>query len=131
MSDDTSSINFGAQISFPILDSILDDMEHRILSPLSCLIEFNNYWLIELDLPMVNKKDIKINSSQNTLHIEAKLREKYSEEKLGKVTKFEYFKKSISLPTMINSKKISAEFNKGRLSIEIPKKLQSRSVQIN
>ena len=95
-----------------MLDSILDDIEHRILSPLSCLMEFNNYWLIELDLPMVNKKDIKITSSQDTLHIEAKLREKYSEEKLGKVTKFEFFKKSISLPTMINSKKISAEFDK-------------------
>ena len=80
---------------------------------------------------MVNKKDIKINSSQNTLHVEAKLREEYSEEKFGKVTKFEYFKKSISLPTMINSKKISAEFHKGRLTIKIPKKLQSRSIQIN
>lgn len=79
---------------------------------------------------MVNKKDIKISSNQNTLHIEAKLREEYSEEKLGKVTKFEYFKKSVYLPTMINIKKISAEFNRGRLSIKIPKKLQSRSIQV-
>ena len=126
-----NSINFGARISFPMLDSVLDDIEHRILSPLSCLIEFNNYWLIELDLPMVNKKDIKITSSQNTLHIEAKLREEYSEEKLGNVTKFEYFKKSISLPVMIDSKRISVDFNKGRLSIKIPKKLQSRSIRIN
>ena len=126
-----NSGNFGARISFPILDSILDDIENKILSPLSCLIEFNNFWLIELDLPLVNKKDIKINSSQNTLHIEAKLREKYSEEKLGKVTKFEYFKKSISLPVMIDSKRISVDFNKGRLSIKIPKKLQSRSIRIN
>ena len=129
--NNSNTINFGAQISFPILDSILDDIEHRILSPLSCLIEFNNYWLIELDLPMVNKKDIKITSSQNTLHIEAKLREEYSEEKLGNVTKFEYFKKSISLPVMIDSKRISVDFNKGRLSIKIPKKLQSRSIRIN
>ena len=80
---------------------------------------------------MVNKKDIKITSSQNTLHIEAKLREEYSEEKLGNVTKFEYFKKSISLPVMIDSKRISVDFNKGRLSIKIPKKLQSRSIRIN
>ena len=127
----SNSINFGARISFPILDAILDDMENRIHSPLSSLIEFNNYSLIELDLPMVNKKDIKISSSQNTLHVEAKLREKYSEEKLGKVTKFEYFKKSVSLPTMINSKKISAEFDRGRLTIKIPKKLQTRSVRIS
>ena len=131
MSEADNRVNFGGEISFPILDSILDDIENRILSPLSCLMEFNNYWLIELDLPMVNKKDIKISTSQNTLHIEAKLREKYSEEKLGIVTKFEYFKKSILLPTMINSKKISAEFNRGRLAIKIPKKLQRRSIQIN
>ena len=94
-------------------------------------MEFDNYWLIELDLPLVNKKDIKISSSQNTLHIEAKLREKYSEEKLGKVTKFEYFKKSVMLPAVINNKKISAEFNRGRLAIKIPKKLQRHSIQIN
>ena len=80
---------------------------------------------------MVNKKDIKINSSQNALHVEAKLREKYSEEKLGKVTRFEYFKKSITLPAMIDSKKISAEFYRGRLEIKIPKKMQSRSIRIN
>ena len=80
---------------------------------------------------MVNKKDIKISSSQNTLHVEAKLREKYSEEKLGKVTKFEYFKKSISLPTTIYTKKISAEFDRGRLTIKIPKKLRPHSIQIN
>ena len=86
--------------------------ERRTLSPLSCLREFDNYWVLELDLPLVNKKDIKVTFDQNTVSIEAKLREKYSEKKLGSITKFEYFKKSILLPGKNNSKKTTAKFEK-------------------
>ena len=67
---------------------------------------------------------------ENNINIEAKLKEKYSEEKLGKVTKFEYFKKSISLPGSIDSKKTSAKFQKGRLEIKIPKKTIGKSIKI-
>ena len=118
-------------ITSPIISSLFDDIEHRILSPLSCLREFDNYWMLEFDLPLVNKKDIKITFDANTINIEAKLKEKYSEEKYGKITKFEYFKKSISLPGKIDSKKIKAKFQKGRLEIKIPKKLIGQSIKIN
>ena len=118
-------------ITSPIISSLFDDIEHRILSPLSCLREFDNYWMLEFDLPLVNKKDIKITFDANTINIEAKLKEKYSEEKYGRITKFEYFKKSISLPGKIDSKKINAKFQKGRLEIKIPKKLIGQSIKIN
>ena len=88
-------------ISPLIMNSLLDDVEHRILSPLSCLREFDSHWILEFDLPLVDKKDIKIIFDQNTVNIEAKLREKYSEKKIGSITKFEYFKKSITLPDKI------------------------------
>ena len=74
-----------------------DDIERQILSPLSCLREYGTHWLLEFDLPLVNKKDIKITFDENFISIEAKLKESYFEEKLGKKTKFEYFKKTLKI----------------------------------
>ena len=115
----------------PIVSSLFDDIEHRILSPLSCLREFDTHWMVEFDLPLVRKKDIKVTFDGNTINVEAKLKEKYSEEKLGKITKFEYFKKSVSLPRKIDGKKTTAKFQKGRLEIKIPKKVVGHSIKIN
>ena len=61
-------MDFKFKNTLPMFDSIFDDIEHRILSPLSYLIEFDNYWKMEFDLPMVNKKDIKITFSQNIIN---------------------------------------------------------------
>jgi HSP20 family protein len=122
--------DFKLVITPPITNSLFDDVEHRILSPLSCLREFENHWLLEFDLPLVNKKDVKITFDQNTVNIEAKLREEYSEENLGRIRKFEYFKKSISLPGKINNKKTTAKFQKGRLVVKIPKKVIGHTVKV-
>ena len=122
--------NPGFEITLPSISSIFDDVEQRILSPLSCLKEFDSQWILECDLPLVDKKDIKITCDERTINIEAKLREKYSEEKLGNITKFEYFKKSILLPGIIDNKRILAKFHKGRLEIKIPKIAAERSINI-
>ena len=114
----------------PMINSLFDDIEHRILSPLSCLREFDNQWVLEFDLPLVNKKDIKVTFDEDTINVEAKLNEKYSEKQIGDVTKFEYFKKSLSLPGKIDNKKITAQFQKGRLVIKIPKKVIGHQVKI-
>jgi HSP20 family protein len=123
--------DFEFRRTLPIISSLFDDIEHRILSPLSCLREFDGHWMLEFDLPLVNKKDVKVTFDGNTINVEAKLQEKYSEEKLGRVTKFEYFKKSISLPRQIDSKKTTARFQDGRLEIKIPKKVAGQSIKVN
>ena len=123
--------DFEFSIISPAISSLFDDIEHGTLSPLSCLRDFNNYWILEFDLPLVNKKDIVITFDGNTINVEAKLKEKYSEEKQGKATKFEYFKKSILLPGKIDNKKTTATFQKGRLEIKIPKKVVGHSIKIN
>ena len=97
---------------------------------MSCLREYGTHWLLEFDLPLVNKKDIKITSDGNSISIEAKLKETYFEEKFGKKTKFEYFKKTLTLPGKINNKKTSTKFEKGRLKIIIPKTISSRKILI-
>ena len=116
----------------PSLGSLFnDDIDSQILSPLSCLREFGTYWLLEFDLPLVNKKDIKVTFDQNTISIEAKLNEIYYEEKLGVKTEFQYFKKTISLPKNVNKTKTTAKFENGRLKIIIPKKISGQKIKIN
>ncbi|MDH3360883.1 MAG: Hsp20/alpha crystallin family protein [Nitrosopumilus sp.] len=123
--------DFEFKMTLPFMTPILDDIEQRSLSPLSSLREYENYWMVEFDLPMVGSENINVIFNQNTITVEAKLKETYSEEKLGKITKFEYFKKSVSLPGKIDSKKITSKFEKGRLEIKIPKKIDGTSIKIN
>ena len=124
------------KINFKIISSSFsslfdDDIESHILSPLSCLREFSTYWLLEFDLPLVNKKDIKVTFDKNSINIEAKLKETFYEEKLGIKTQFQFFKKMISLPENINKSKTIAKFEKGRLKITIPKKTSGQKIRIN
>lgn len=122
---------FNIRILPPTISSLLnDDIDQQILSPLSCFREFETNWFLEFDLPLVNKKDIKITFDENSISVEAKLKETYSEEKLGIKTKFEYFKKTLTLPGKIDSKKAFAKFNKGRLTITIPKVVSGHKIKI-
>lgn len=121
---------FEIAITSSISSIFNDDIESQILSPLSCLREYGTHWLLEFDLPLVNKEDIKITFDEDSISVEAKLKETYSEEKLGKKTKFEYFKKTIILPDKIDNNSTSAKFENGRLKIIIPKKIFSHKIKI-
>ena len=129
---DNSNNQFEIRIIQPSLSSLFnDDIDSQILAPLSYLREFGTYWLLEFDLPLVNKKDIKVTFDQNKISVEAKLKEIYYEEKLGVKTKFQYFKKTISLPENTNKNKTIAKFENGRLRIIIPKKISGQKIKIN
>jgi HSP20 family protein len=121
------------EINIPSISSnslFNDDIEHRILSPLSCLREYGMFWLLEFDLPLVNKKNIKITFDEKSIYVEAKLKETYSEKKLGTTMNFEYFKKTITLPDDIDKKNVSARFENGRLQIKFPRIISRRKIKI-
>jgi HSP20 family protein len=128
MKDDFFAINFS---NTPMLQ-IGDDFEGKILSPLSYVREHESKWVLEFDLPMVEKNDINIYlDSDTTIVIEAKLKEKYTESKLSQKYEYEYFKKSISIPKNIDTKNISARFNNGILTITMPKLFQGTPINID
>lgn len=124
------SDDFDIAFSFPTLHRMLDDVEQQILAPLSCLREVGSEWILEIDLPLVDKKDISISLDDNTITVEAKLREEYSDPLIYK-SKFKYFKKTITLPGKADTKKITAKFERGRLVIRIPKIHLGRKIKIN
>ena len=107
-----------------------DDIEQKILSPLSCIRELESKWVIEFDLPLVKKEGISVSfNPENTIIVEAKLIEPYCDPKI-KRWEFEYFKKSVTLPGKINEKNISASFSNGRLVITISKIFAGNKIPI-
>ncbi|MGQ0606061.1 MAG: Hsp20/alpha crystallin family protein [Candidatus Nitrosotenuis sp.] len=107
-----------------------DDLEQKILSPLSCIKEHESKWVLEFDLPLVDKKDINVYVDSNqTIIVEAKLRESYCDVH-RKSYQYEYFKKSLLLPKNIDADNISAKFADGRLVIALPKTFQGKKIKI-
>ena len=112
---------------FPKFD---DDIEQKILSPLSCIKELESKWIIEFDLPLVKKEDVSVSfDPENTITVEAKLMEPYCDPKMERC-EFEYFKKSVTLSGKINEKNITAIFSNGRLVIIAPKIFSGRKIPI-
>lgn len=117
--------------SLPLI-RLLDDQEQKCLHPLSCLREHESKWIIEFDLPLVEKKDINVYlDEEGMIVVEAKLRETYVDSKGGKSFEYEYFKKSLSLPKNIDTKNISAHFSNGILRITIPKLYKGTKINID
>ncbi len=114
----------------PTSFSIQDDVEEQILSPLSCLREFESYWLLEFDLPLVEKDDISVLIDENTLTVQANLKEVYSQDTHGYHAEFKSFEKSITLPPKIDADKITAQFSNERLFINIPKIRSGHKIKI-
>lgn len=113
--------------SFPIQD----DLDEHILSPLSCLREFESCWLLEFDLPLVNKENINVSIDENILTVQATLKETYSEDNQDYHAEFKYFKKSITLPPKVDTDKITAKFSNQRLSIKLPKMVSGTQIKID
>ena len=109
-----------------------DDVDEKILSPLSCLREFDVKWILEFDLPLVKKEDIIVSiDSDNAITVEAKLKETYVDPNRGYKHEFQYFKKRVSLPDKIDDKRISTNFTNGRLIITIPKIFKGNKIRID
>ena len=108
-----------------------DDIEQQILCPISCLMEFDSKWVLEFDLPLVNKKDISVSlDAVNIIIVEAKLKETYTQTNHHYRHKFNYFKKSVLLPGKLNEKKITAKFENGILTISIPKLFSGSKIKV-
>ena len=89
-----------------------DDIERQILSPLSCLREYGTHWLLEFDLPLVNKKDIKVTFDEKSINVEAKLKETYSEEKLVKKQNLNILKRLLHFQGKLITKKLLQSLKK-------------------
>lgn len=123
---------FDIKSIFPsIFPKVIDDLEEKTLSPLTCLTEHESKWIVELDLPLVSKENISVTFDKgNEITVEAKLSETYIHEGLDTKSEFHYFKKKITLPGQINEEKITSDFKNGRLRITLPKLFRGTKITV-
>ena len=109
----------------------IDDFLNKELMPLSCLEEKDAGWILEIDLPFVNKKNISVILTSYHLIIKAKLEKTYCVSRFNCVTEFDYFKKTFPLPPAMDIKRISSKFKNGILRISLPKISTGKKLRID
>lgn len=104
-------------------------------TPAVDLTETNDSYLIHVDLPGVNEKDIKVDVSNGRLSVSGERRQEKREESKGFLrTERSYgrFERTFQLPQDVNQERIKAHLQNGVLELIIPKIeiAKPRTVQI-
>ena len=105
-------------------------------APAVDIYETENELVLKADLPDVNEKDLDIRIESNILTIkgERKFEEKVNEDNYLRVERtYGSFSRSFSLPSTVDSGSIKADYKNGVLTVELPKRAESkpRQVKIN
>ena len=109
-----------------------------LTTPAVDIRETENSYMLEMELPGYEEKDINVNVDGANLSVSSKHEEKQDSKDSGetwllKERRFSSFSRSFKLPENANPEEISAEFKNGILSMEIKKRpeAQKRTIQIN
>jgi HSP20 family protein len=97
------------------------------------IVEEDDAYVAKVELPGVNKDDVKITMQDNILTIrgEKKEEKKGKEGSAHRVERYYgSFQRSFSLPTSVKSDRIEAEYKDGILTISMPKAEEAKPKQI-
>jgi len=109
------------------------DYRTKCLEPLVSVKEGEENITVTVDLPCVEKENIKLYATERTLTIQATLKEEYRSRRMGitrEEVSFEHFKKVIELPKNVIPEKAKAKFKNGILEVILPKKISGREIRI-
>ena len=111
--------NFFNDDFFPALTGKTNSM------PAVNIKEDEKNFFIELAVPGIDKKDLKININEDVITISSELKHEKSEEKNGynkKEFNYSSFCRSFFIPENVNREKIAANYRDGILAVSLPKK---------
>jgi len=95
--------------------------------------EDENSFLIKVELPEINRDDVKVSLNENVLSISGERRVE-NEEKRENYHRVErsygQFHRSFTLPQNVNAEAINAQFKDGVLRLTLPKKEEAKPKQI-
>jgi HSP20 family protein len=93
----------------------------------------NHELVIKAELPDMNKEDIEITVENNTLTLrgEKKVDNEMKDENCHRIERtYGSFSRAFSLPTTVDTSKVSADYNKGVLTIKLPVREEAKPKQI-
>jgi HSP20 family protein len=105
----------------------------RSVYPLLDIREDKDKYTIGIEIPGVEKKDLKISVKKENLVVQGEKKEekKRQEESYLRVERsYGKFMRSISLPTEVDQSKITAKYNNGVLKIVLPKTKKGKAKEV-
>src|ERR1700722_304497 len=102
-------------------------------APAVDIYETPNELVVKADLPDVDEKEIDVRVENNLLTIrgERKFEKSVSEESYLRVERtYGAFSRSFSLPNTVNAEAIGAEYKNGVLTVNLPKREESKPRQV-
>ena len=102
-------------------------------APAVDIYETENELVLKADLPAINEKDLDIRVENNTLTIrgERKFGSEVKEDNYLRVERtYGSFSRSFGLPNTVNTESIKAEYKNGVLTVEMPKRAESKPKQV-
>ncbi|MFP5262110.1 MAG: Hsp20/alpha crystallin family protein [Blastocatellia bacterium] len=102
-------------------------------TPAVDIYEDESSFIIKLEMPEVNREDVKVNLHENTLSISGERRLENEDKREGyhRVERsYGQFYRSFTLPPNVNTEGINAQFKDGMLRLSIPKKEEAKPKQI-
>ena len=107
--------------------------EGAMWEPAVDLIDKKDRLIAKVELPGVEKKDVKISLSDNNLTIQGEIKKEEETKKENyyyRERAYGNYARTISLPAEIDKDKISAKFKNGILEVTIPKKPEVQPKEI-
>ncbi|WP_392537799.1 Hsp20/alpha crystallin family protein [Legionella sp. 227] len=104
--------------------------EKLALAPSMDVVEDKDHFCVQLEMPGLDEKDIKVSILDNVLTISGeKSSSKKNEGKryISREISFGKYERSVSLPTSVDLTKAKATFKKGMLWVDLPKKTESKT----
>lgn len=105
----------------------------RSLTPALDLVEHQDGYTLEVDLPGVDRKDISLTVENNVLTVEGEKKVSADHDKkhfFRRETWSGSFRRTVSLPIAADSENVKAEFKNGVLTVNVGKKEELKPKQI-
>jgi HSP20 family protein len=118
---------------FNRISPLLSETLRTSLLPRLNISETDNKYFIEAELPGVKQNDLELKLDNNILVIKGKSEESKESKERNYFMRERYygsFQRSLTLPNNINENDITANFKDGILNIEITKKLENSTKNI-
>jgi len=119
---------FNASISAPH-----EEVALKAWTPAVDVYEDENAFLIKVELPEVNKEEVKVSLNENTLSIsgERRVENEQKRENYHRVERsYGQFYRSFTLPPNVNTESINAQFKDGVLRLTLPKREEAKPKEI-
>jgi HSP20 family protein len=104
-----------------------------VMQPFSDIEETDKEITVSAEMPGVDKKDIKIDATEDRIEISAATEKEKKEEKKGRLLTertFGKYYRRYDLPSKVNPNKIKSTFKNGVLNVKMPKTKVQKKVEI-